>query len=75
MKNNLKYFKFVYLQRPKTTQKYIDLIRHHFSGKIFILHMIYIILDYLENIILHIMKNQRYKVKILKNRNGNIFKS
>ena len=35
MKKNLKYFKFVYLQRPKTTQKYIDLIRHHFSGKIF----------------------------------------
>jgi GT2 family glycosyltransferase len=35
MKNNLKYFKFVYLQRPKTTQKYIDLIRHYFSEKIF----------------------------------------
>jgi cellulose synthase/poly-beta-1,6-N-acetylglucosamine synthase-like glycosyltransferase len=35
MKNNLKYFKYVYLQRPKTTQKYIDLIRHYFTGKIF----------------------------------------
>ena len=35
MKNNLKYFKYVYLQSPKTTQKYIDLIRHYFTGKIF----------------------------------------
>ena len=35
MKNNLKYFKYVYFQSPKTTQKYIDLIRHNFTGKIF----------------------------------------
>ena len=35
MKNNLIYFKYVYLQSPKTTQKYIDFIRNYFSGKIF----------------------------------------
>ena len=34
-KDNLKYFKFVYLQRPDIGQKYIDLIRKYFSGKIF----------------------------------------
>ena len=34
-KENLKYFKFVYLQRPDIGQKYIDLIRKYFSGKIF----------------------------------------
>ena len=35
LKNNLKYFKFVYLQRPYITKKYYDLIRQYFSGKIF----------------------------------------
>ena len=35
MKNNLKYFKYVYFQSPKTIQKYIDLIRLYFPGKIF----------------------------------------
>ena len=35
LKNNLKYFNFVYLQRPEIGLKYIDLIRKHFSGKIF----------------------------------------
>jgi hypothetical protein len=35
LKNNLKYFNFVYLERPKIGLKYIDLIRQHFSGKIF----------------------------------------
>ena len=35
MKYNLKYFKYVYLQSPKISQKYIDLIRNYFSGKIF----------------------------------------
>ena len=43
MKNNLKYFKYVFLRNPKK-----------------------IYLDYLENIILHMMKNQRNKVKFLK---------
>ena len=37
IKNNLKYFKYVYFQSPKTTQTYIDLIRHYFPGKIFYL--------------------------------------
>jgi GT2 family glycosyltransferase len=50
MKNNLKYFKYVYLQSPKTTQKYIDLIRNYFSGKIFYfaydLHYIRLSRDY-----------------------------
>jgi len=32
---NLKYFKFVYLQRPNIAKKYYNLIRKHFSGKIF----------------------------------------
>jgi glycosyltransferase involved in cell wall biosynthesis len=35
MKNNLKYFKYVYFQSPKKIQKYIDLIRNSFPGKIF----------------------------------------
>ena len=35
LKNNLKYFNFVYLQKPEIGQKYIDLIRQHFSRKIF----------------------------------------
>lgn len=34
-KENLKYFKFVYLQRPDIGQKYINIIRKYFSGKIF----------------------------------------
>ena len=34
-KENLKYFKFVYLQRPDIGQKYIDSIRKYFLGKIF----------------------------------------
>ena len=33
--NNLKYFKYVYVQRPDITIKYIDLIKKYFSGKIF----------------------------------------
>ena len=35
LKTKLKYFKFVYLQRPYIAKKYYDLIRPHFSGKIF----------------------------------------
>jgi GT2 family glycosyltransferase len=35
LKNNLKYFNFVYLERPEIGLKYIDLIRQHFSRKIF----------------------------------------
>ena len=35
LKNNLKYFNYVYLQRPEIGQKYIDLIRQYFSRKIF----------------------------------------
>ena len=35
LKNNLKYFNYVYLQRPEIGKKYIDLIRQHFSRKIF----------------------------------------
>ena len=35
LKTNLKYFKYVYLQRPTTAKKYIDFIRQHFSRKIF----------------------------------------
>jgi len=34
-KEYLKYFKFVYLQRPDIGKKYIDIIRKYFSGKIF----------------------------------------
>jgi glycosyltransferase involved in cell wall biosynthesis len=35
LKNNLKYFNFVYLERPEIGLRYIDLIRQHFSKKIF----------------------------------------
>jgi GT2 family glycosyltransferase len=35
LKTNLKYFKYVYLERPKIAITYFDLIRQHFSGKIF----------------------------------------
>lgn len=34
-KDNLKYFNFVYLQRPYIAIKYIDIIKKYFSGKIF----------------------------------------
>ena len=34
-RDNLKYFKYVYLQRPSITEKYIYLIKKYFSGKIF----------------------------------------
>ena len=35
LKNNLKYFKFVYLQGYNIAKKYIDFIRKTFNGKIF----------------------------------------
>ena len=35
LKDNLKYFKFIYLQRPLITSKYIVKIKKYFSGKIF----------------------------------------
>jgi len=35
LKTNLKYFKYVYLERPKIALTYYNLIRKHFSGKIF----------------------------------------
>lgn len=35
LRNNIKYFKFVYFQRPDITIKYINLIKKYFSGKIF----------------------------------------
>jgi GT2 family glycosyltransferase len=35
LKTNLKYFKYVYLERPKIAITYYSLIRQHFSGKIF----------------------------------------
>ena len=35
MKENLKFFTFIYLQRPLTSKKYIDLIKVYFNGKIF----------------------------------------
>jgi hypothetical protein len=35
LKTNLKYFKYVYLERPKIAITYFDLIRPFFSGKIF----------------------------------------
>ena len=35
LKTNLKYFKYVYLQRPKIAKKYFDLIKKHFPRKIF----------------------------------------
>ena len=35
MKENLKFFTFIYLQRPLTAKKYIDLIKECFNGKIF----------------------------------------
>lgn len=35
LKTNIKYYKFVYLQRPKIAKKYYYLIRQNFSGKIF----------------------------------------
>jgi GT2 family glycosyltransferase len=35
LKTNLKYFNFVYLQRPNIAKKYFDLIKEHFPRKIF----------------------------------------
>ena len=34
IKNNLKHFKYIYLQRPDVTINYIDIIKKYFSGKI-----------------------------------------
>ena len=34
LKYNLKYFQYIYLQRPDITDKYIDLILPYFSGKL-----------------------------------------
>jgi len=50
LKINLKYFKFIYLQRPEIGIKYIDLIRQHSSKKIFYfahdLHYIRLLREY-----------------------------
>ena len=50
LKINLKYFKFVYLQRPEIGIKYIDLIRQYSSNKIFYfthdLHYIRLLREY-----------------------------
>lgn len=35
LKENLKHFKYLYLQRPDITVKYIDILKKYFSGKIF----------------------------------------
>lgn len=35
LKQNLKHFNYVYLQRPEITYKYLDLIKNYFTGKIF----------------------------------------
>jgi GT2 family glycosyltransferase len=35
LKENLKYFNYLYLQRPDITIKYIDILKKYFSGKIF----------------------------------------
>ena len=34
LKKNLKYFKYIYFQRPDTTINYIDLVIKYFKGKI-----------------------------------------
>ena len=54
LKNNLKYFNFVYLERPEIGLKYIDLIRQHFSGKIFYL--------FSKVDIIHVVGNYEYQV-------------
>ena len=57
LKNNLKFFKNIYLQRPDITIKYIDLIKKYNSGtgKIFYFPHDYILFDYQENLIIHII--------------------
>ena len=35
LKQNLRHFKYLYLQRPDITIKYIDILKKYFSGKIF----------------------------------------
>jgi len=35
LKENLKYFKYLYLQRPDITIKYINILKKYFTGKIF----------------------------------------
>ena len=57
LKNNLKYFKYVYLQRPDITIKYINLIKKYFSGKIF----------YFAHDLHHIRLAREYKVTHSKN--------
>ena len=54
LKNNLKHFKYIYLQRPDITKIYIDLIKKYFSGKIFYFaHDLHHIRLYREYIITH----------------------
>jgi len=55
LKDNLKYFKYVYLQRPDISNVYIDIIMKYIKEKLYILHMIFIFSVYIVNIILHIM--------------------
>lgn len=53
LKNNLKYFDYVYLQRPHISIKYIDIVKKYCKGKIFYfahdLHHIRLYRDYLLN--------------------------
>ena len=50
IKDNLKYFDYVYLQRPEVALKYLDIIKENFSGKIFYfahdLHYIRLLREY-----------------------------
>ena len=54
LKNNLRYFKFVYLQRPDITMKYLEHIANYFKGKvIYFAHDLHYIRLYREYCITH----------------------
>ncbi len=68
LKNNLRYFDYVYLQRPHISIKYIDIIKKYFKGKIFYfahdLHHIRLYREYLISHDENTLKESKYWEKI-----------
>ena len=70
LKKNLKYFKYIYLQRPDITINYIDLLIKHFKGKmIYFTHDLNQIRIYREYLVTNNTKKleESRKLKIIEN--------
>lgn len=68
LKNNLKYFDYVYLQRPHISIKYIDIIKKYFNGKIFYfahdLHHVRLYRQYLTDHDENVLQESKYWEKV-----------